>query len=104
MIGDQAVVRLRDVLHGTSTDLRTGAQTALELPTSNVLAFDLADGSRVLARPSGTEPKIKFYFEVREALGPSQTLAEAEAQGQTKLMTLKRAFVAAAGLEKEIPA
>ncbi|HLZ89892.1 MAG TPA: hypothetical protein VKQ52_21710, partial [Puia sp.] len=41
---------------------------AIQLPKSNVLQFILADGSKISARPSGTEPKIKFYFSVHTEL------------------------------------
>jgi phosphoglucomutase len=44
----------------------TGETRALDLPSSNVLQFVLADGSKISARPSGTEPKIKFYFSIKE--------------------------------------
>ena len=59
------VVELRDIQLQQTTDLRTGAVTKLDLPSSNVLQFVLADGSKVSARPSGTEPKIKFYFSMK---------------------------------------
>ncbi len=79
-LGGVAVVRLRDVSLGTATDLHSGAVTALNLPRSNVLAFDLADGGRVLARPSGTEPKIKFYVDVTEPMAEGEGLAAVEAR------------------------
>ena len=59
------VVELRDIQLQQTTDLRTGAITQLNLPSSNVLQFVLADGSKISARPSGTEPKIKFYFSMK---------------------------------------
>ena len=49
-------------------NLKTGEERPIELPTSNVLQFVLADGSKISARPSGTEPKIKFYFSVNAKL------------------------------------
>ncbi len=49
-------------------DLRTGQVCTIDLPKSNVLQFVLADGSKISARPSGTEPKIKFYFSVQGKL------------------------------------
>ena len=58
------VMRLRDVQSSVSMDCKTGASTQIPLPKSNVLEFTLEDKSRILARPSGTEPKIKFYVEV----------------------------------------
>ena len=56
------VVRIDDILLSESTDCRTGVRTPIHQPKSDVLQFYLADGSKVTMRPSGTEPKIKFYF------------------------------------------
>ena len=58
------VVTIRDYLEQASTNCLTGAKTSLNLPQSNVLQFLLEDGSKISVRPSGTEPKIKFYFSV----------------------------------------
>jgi phosphomannomutase len=58
------LVQLRDIQSRIRMDCKTGASESVPLPPSNVLEFILADGSRVLARPSGTEPKIKLYVEV----------------------------------------
>ena len=44
--------------------MTTGAQTSIDIPKSDVLIYYTADGTKVAARPSGTEPKIKFYFSV----------------------------------------
>ncbi|WP_300602212.1 phospho-sugar mutase [Niabella sp.] len=62
------VVRVLDYQSSKSTDPHTGDATDILLPKSNVLQFALEDGSLVSARPSGTEPKIKFYFSVKEKL------------------------------------
>ena len=56
------VVTRKDYQDGTATDCATGAVTAMELKGSNVLRFELADGTTILVRPSGTEPKIKVYI------------------------------------------
>ena len=61
-IGDVPVVVRKDYQDGTATDCATGAVTAMELTGSNVLRFELADGTTILVRPSGTEPKIKVYI------------------------------------------
>lgn len=58
------VTAIADYQAGVSRDLATGKSSQIDLPKSNVLQFWLADGSKVSARPSGTEPKIKFYFSV----------------------------------------
>jgi len=62
------VVTIRDYLEQASTDCLTGAKTLLDLPQSNVLQFLLENGSKISVRPSGTEPKIKFYFSVSDKL------------------------------------
>ena len=67
-LGGHKVIRLDDVSTSISTDLISGTSTPLDLPSSNVLQFYLENGSKVTARPSGTEPKIKFYFSVKGEL------------------------------------
>ena len=62
------VVQLLDYNTQQSRNLQTGESAAILLPRSNVLQFILEDGSKISARPSGTEPKIKFYFSVNEPL------------------------------------
>ncbi|WP_303311951.1 phospho-sugar mutase [Hymenobacter sp. BT730] len=62
------VVELRDYKTGVIRNLQSGQETTTGLESSNVLQFLLADGSKISARPSGTEPKIKFYFSVKEPL------------------------------------
>ena len=58
------VVQLLDYELRKGRNLKTGEEWDIKLPKSNVLQFILADGSKISARPSGTEPKIKFYFSV----------------------------------------
>lgn len=67
-INGSTVVKLLDYELQKGTNPQTGEQWAIELPKSNVLQFILADGSSISARPSGTEPKIKFYFSVNTKL------------------------------------
>jgi len=59
------VTMLRDYDFGIETDALTGSQKNMELKGSNVLSFDLSDKSRIIVRPSGTEPKIKVYILAR---------------------------------------
>ena len=61
-IGGLAVVSVSDYLTSETTNKQTGEKTAITLPKSNVLVFDLAEGAKVVIRPSGTEPKIKCYY------------------------------------------
>lgn len=67
-INGAAVVKLLDYEKRKGTNLQTGEEWAIHLPKSNVLQFILEDGSSISARPSGTEPKIKFYFSVNTKL------------------------------------
>lgn len=68
-INGAAVVQLLDYELQKGTNPQTGKEWSIALPKSNVLQFILADGSSISARPSGTEPKIKFYFSVNTSLG-----------------------------------
>ena len=61
-VGGYDVVSARDYKLDTIKDMKTGAVTETGLPASNVLYYDLNDGAWVCVRPSGTEPKIKFYY------------------------------------------
>jgi len=67
-INNSAVVHLLDYELSTGKNLLTGESWKINLPVSNVLQFILEDGSKISARPSGTEPKIKFYFSVNTKL------------------------------------
>jgi phosphoglucomutase len=62
-----AVVAVEDYLHGQRTVMATGKEEPLDLPRSNVLKYHLENGSWFCLRPSGTEPKAKFYFGVTGA-------------------------------------
>lgn len=63
-IGSHAVIALRDYKNDVRTELATGKTESTGLPNSNVLYYELSDGAWCCVRPSGTEPKIKFYFGV----------------------------------------
>lgn len=77
LAGSPVVIAI-DHSNSTQTDLRTGATTSTELPASNVLQFITEAGDKVSARPSGTEPKIKFYFSVRATTGDSHAATKTE--------------------------
>lgn len=63
-LGDYEVMAVRDYKENTRTDLKTGDVTSTGLPSSNVLYYELDNHAWCCVRPSGTEPKIKFYFGV----------------------------------------
>jgi len=76
-IGSGRVVSVRDFLSGTTKYTETGeTKKDIDLPSSNVIQFSMADGSLITARPSGTEPKIKFYASCRYSDGSSPETAE----------------------------
>jgi phosphoglucomutase len=67
-LGGSKVTMVKDYANATSKDMATGEITAIDLPKENVLQFFLEDGSIISARPSGTEPKVKFYCSVNTEL------------------------------------
>ncbi len=77
-INDSKVLRIRDFKTLKEKDLVTGAEKDILLPASNVLQFILEDGSVISVRPSGTEPKIKFYFSARMKLDDRSKFGEAD--------------------------
>ena len=85
-------------------DLKSGTRVAggksepLALPKGDVLALELDGGHRVMLRPSGTEPKIKFYFDVREPIAAGEEVARARARAEGRMAELSRAFVEIAGV------
>lgn len=88
------VVATCDYAAGVRRD--ASGERALTLPKSNVLAFELEGGCRVIARPSGTEPKAKFYVDVREQMKDGEPLAAAEARARATMERLGEAIVRAA--------
>src|ERR1035437_5433418 len=78
-IAHQPVVEIRDYLLRKITNLQQGTEHAIELPKSDVIQFFLADGSKITVRPSGTEPKIKFYFGVKAPLSGTEAFDKVNA-------------------------
>ena len=67
-IGNSQIIKIDDFESSTSIDCKTNSKAKILLPKSNVLIFTTLDGTKVALRPSGTEPKIKFYFSVNMKL------------------------------------
>ena len=80
-IGEYKVLRARDYDKDVICDLATGEKTPTGLPKSNVLYYELTDGAWVCIRPSGTEPKLKFYYGVR-GTSDADAIAKDEALGE----------------------
>ena len=85
LINDSKVVMIKDYQSGIAREIKTGAENNITLPKSNVLQFFLEDGSKISVRPSGTEPKIKFYFGVKAALNDLDDYEKVLAELQTKI-------------------
>lgn len=79
-IDGMPVMQLLDYEKQVGKNLSTGESWTINLPKSNVLQFVLADGSKISARPSGTEPKIKFYFSVNTKLDSAGDFEATEKQ------------------------
>jgi phosphoglucomutase len=80
VINGSPVVKLLDYELQTGKNLQTGETWPIKLPKSNVLQFVLSDGSKISARPSGTEPKIKFYFSVHGTLSSAADFDKVNAE------------------------
>ncbi|WP_291786804.1 phospho-sugar mutase [Cecembia sp.] len=86
------VVKVVDVKESKVYDLVNGTEAALEMDKSNVIQFYLEDGSKISARPSGTEPKIKYYFSVNETLPNREAYEAVAASLDKKIEGLKQYF------------
>lgn len=90
-IGGLEVVEVRDYQWRVARE--GGVERPLALPSSNVIAYQLAGGSRVTLRPSGTEPKIKYYFELREEPASGEAIEAAANRGRERLDRLAEDFL-----------
>ena len=86
------VAYIKDYGQSITTDCKTGKTEKIDLPKSNVLQFFAEDGSKVTARPSGTEPLIKFYFGVKTNIGSKAELKQAEEELNKKIEGLKKSL------------
>ncbi len=84
-LGGSKVVRIKDYLSGIDHDLVNGTTAPIDLPRSNVLQFFTENGSKVSVRPSGTEPKIKFYFGMKEKLERKEDFDKVNAALEEKI-------------------
>ena len=87
-LGGNTVVTLKDYKSAVSKNMLTSVSEKIDLPSSNVLQFFTEDGSIITARPSGTEPKIKFYCSVKAVLPSKDQFKEVEQALETKLTSM----------------
>ena len=77
-IGNSQIIKIEDFESSTSIDCKTNSKAKILLPKSNVLIFTTLDGTKVALRPSGTEPKIKFYISVNEKVNEEESYSSTE--------------------------
>jgi len=87
-IDGEKVESLSDYEASTKKNIITGEVTKIDLPKSNVLIYQTANGTRIAARPSGTEPKIKFYFSVNTPLDSVKNAKTIEAKLDAKIQRI----------------
>ena len=79
---------LCDYQSSIQKNLITGEEIVMDIPKSNVLIYHTEDGTKIAARPSGTEPKIKFYFSVKTKLDSVENAKTTEAKLDTKIQRI----------------
>ena len=90
-LGGSPVTLIKDFARLEAIDFIRNEQVALEMPTtSNVLQYFTEEGTKLSIRPSGTEPKIKFYIEVKESAKTREELTHAEAKAETKINAVRQ--------------
>ena len=87
-INGERVVCIEDYKNATAKNMFTGEVDPINIPKSDVLIYYLEDGSKICARPSGTEPKIKFYFSVNAPLDAIENAAEVEKELDEKIKNI----------------
>lgn len=86
------VVEVYDYVASTITNTETGATSIIDMEKSNVLQFLLEDGSMVSVRPSGTEPKIKFYYGVKYPFAKGDSYTEVKAKAVEKIAEFEKSL------------
>ncbi len=84
-IDGSKVVIIKDISIGKELDVVSGKERLIDFPKSNVLQYICEDGSKISVRPSGTEPKIKFYFSIKEPLNDKAQFDEVEKKIDRKI-------------------
>jgi phosphoglucomutase len=94
-LGNSKVILIKDYLSGVSKNIENGLEESINLPSSNVLQFYTSDGGKVSVRPSGTEPKIKFYFGVVAPMASKADFPKVDAELDRKIAS----YVSELGLD-----
>ncbi len=91
-IDESEVTHVFDYQSSIAKDLKTGEEKVIDLPKSNVLQFVTADGTKVSARPSGTEPKIKFYISVNTKLEQKEAYLQTKSNLEDKIKRIEKSL------------
>ena len=84
-VNGSKVIRVEDYQLSVIKDFSTGKETSIDIPKSNVLIYYTEDGSKIALRPSGTEPKIKFYISVNTTLDNMAAFKSTEQKLETRI-------------------
>ena len=84
-INGERIIMMEDYQTSVATNLLTGEKETMSIPKSDVLIYYTEEGSKIAARPSGTEPKIKFYVSVNTTLDSVDNFKEVNALLDTKI-------------------
>ena len=79
---------IEDYNTSTAKNVLTGKEKAIDIPKSNVLIYETEDGTRIAARPSGTEPKVKFYISTNTELDKAENFKKVSAQLDAKIQSI----------------
>ena len=91
-INGSSVIKIEDYQSSISYDATTNTSSAISIPKANVLIFTTDDGSRIALRPSGTEPKIKYYISVNKALKVASEFESIESELEVKINKILKAM------------
>ena len=91
-INGSSVIKIEDYQSSISYDATTNTSSAISIPKANVLIFTTDDGSRIALRPSGTEPKIKYYISVNKALKDASEFESTESELEVKINKILKAM------------
>jgi phosphoglucomutase len=79
---------IEDYNTSTAKNVLTGEEKSIDIPKSNVLIYETEDGTRIAARPSGTEPKVKFYISTNTKLDKAADFTKVSAQLDAKIKSI----------------
>ena len=91
-INGSSIIKIEDYQSSISYDATTKTSSAISIPKANVLIFTTDDGSRIALRPSGTEPKIKYYISVNKALKDASEFESTESELEVKINKILKAM------------